>query len=119
MSKTKTKPKKPALRNPKKTLRQRFGIRQTTEARLLGVSTKTASTLRSGKRPSPQVARRFTELERLLRALAEIVEENVVAEWLETPNEVLDGLKPLEAIERGEVDRIWQVVYALRSGEPT
>ena len=56
---------------------------------------------------------------RLLHALAEIVKEDVVAEWLETPSEVLDGLKPLELIERGEVDRIWQIISALRSGGPT
>lgn len=119
MPETKTKPKKPAARPPKNKLQQRFRIRQTIEARLLGVSTKTASTLRRGKKPSPQVARRLTELNRLLHALAEIVKEDVVAEWLETPSEVLDGLKPLELIERGEVDRIWQIIYALRSGEPT
>ncbi len=116
---TKAKPKRPTARDSKNTLRQRFGIRQTTEARLLGVSTKTASMLRSGKQPSPQVARRSTELNRLLHALAEIVKEDAVADWLETPSEVFDGLKPLELIERGEVDRIWQIVYALRSGEPT
>lgn len=119
MPEAKTKPKKPAARRSKNDLRHRFGIRQTIEARLLGVSTKTASTLRNGKAPSPRVARRLTELNRLLHALAEIVKEDVVAEWLETPSEALDGLKPLELIERGEIDRIWQMVYALRSGEPT
>ncbi len=99
--------------------RSRYGIRQTVQARLLGVSTKTASTLQSGRKPSTQIARRVTELKRLLRALAEIVEEGFIAEWLETPNDVLGGLKPLEVIERGEIDRIWQMVLALRSGEPT
>lgn len=118
-----TKAKKPiGRRTPSgsmKTMRDRFGIRQTTQARMLGVSTKTASSLSGGTTPSAQTARRLTELKRLLSALAEIVEEDVIAEWLETPNEVLGGLKPLEVIERGEVDRIWQMVYALRSGEPT
>lgn len=106
-------------RGATKTLQQRFGIRQTTVARLLGVSTKTASTIRNGKKPSPRVARRLTELNRLLHALAEIVKEDAVAEWLETPSEALEGLKPLKLIERGEVDRIWQMIYALKSGEPT
>jgi hypothetical protein len=27
-----------------------------------------------------------------------------------------DGLKPIEVIERGEVDRIWQMIVYLRSG---
>lgn len=115
---TKTRSKKSTARKSTKTLRP-FGIRQTTEARLLGVSTKTASMLRGGKTPTPQVARRLTELKRLLRALAEVVDEDFVAEWIETPNDVLGGLKPLEVIERGEVDRIWQIVYALRAGELT
>jgi len=119
MPDTKTTPKKPAGRGSKKTLRQRYGIRQTTEARLLGVSTKTASTIRNGGKPSPRVARRLRELNRLLHGLAEIVQEDAVAEWLETPSEALDRLKPLELIERGEVDRIWQMIYALQSGEPT
>lgn len=26
--------------------------------------------------------------------------------WLERPNELLDGLKPVEAIERSEIDRV-------------
>ena len=29
------------------------------------------------------------------------------------------GLKPIEVIERGEVDRIWQMIYYLRSGVPS
>ena len=119
MPETKTKPRKTAARDSKKTLRQRFGIPQATQARLLGVSPKTASTLSSGKTPSTKVARRIAELNRLLHALTEIVETDAVKVWLETPNEILGKLKPLEVIERGEVDRIWQIIYALRSGEPT
>ncbi|MFO0865772.1 MAG: antitoxin Xre/MbcA/ParS toxin-binding domain-containing protein [Gemmataceae bacterium] len=36
--------------------------------------------------------------------------------WLQTPNETFDGLKPLEVIDRGESDRLWQMIYFLRSG---
>jgi len=39
-----------------------------------------------------------------------------VGKWLETPNDAFGGLKPLEVIERGEIDRIWQMVHTLRSG---
>jgi hypothetical protein len=34
------------------------------------------------------------------------------------PNEAFGGLKPLEVIERGEIDRIWQMIHLLRSGTP-
>ena len=35
-----------------------------------------------------------------------------------TPNDAFNGLKPLEVMERGEVDRIWQMIFVLRSGVP-
>ena len=56
--------------------------------------------------------------DKLLHALAEVITKDAIAEWLETSNQVFDGLKPLEVIERGEADRVWQMIYALRSGEP-
>jgi hypothetical protein len=36
--------------------------------------------------------------------------------WLATPNEAFDGLKPLEVIERGEIDRLWNMIFHLESG---
>jgi hypothetical protein len=33
-----------------------------------------------------------------------------------TITSILGGLKPIEVIERGEVDRIWQMIFFLRSG---
>jgi hypothetical protein len=33
-------------------------------------------------------------------------------------NHAFGGLKPLEVIERGEIDRLWNMVYELRSGMP-
>jgi hypothetical protein len=31
-------------------------------------------------------------------------------------NEAFGGLKPLKVIERGEVDRLWTMIYHLESG---
>jgi hypothetical protein len=39
-----------------------------------------------------------------------------VGSWLDQPSELLAGLKPVEAIERGQLDLVWQVVEGLRSG---
>ena len=39
-----------------------------------------------------------------------------VGPWLDQPNEMLGSLKPIEAIERGQIDLVWQVVEGLRSG---
>ena len=32
------------------------------------------------------------------------------------PNRALKGLKPLEVIERGEIDTLWRMIFQLESG---
>jgi len=49
-------------------------------------------------------------------ALSEVIQSDAIGPWLEQPNNAFDGLKPIEVIERGEVDRIWQMIFYLRSG---
>ena len=41
-----------------------------------------------------------------------------VVSWLKQANDAFDGLKPIEVIERGEIDRIWSMIFQLRSGNP-
>ena len=48
--------------------------------------------------------------------LFEHMKASAIAAWLEEPNRAFRGLKPLEVIERGEVDRIWRMVFELESG---
>jgi hypothetical protein len=56
------------------------------------------------------------EFERLTKALNEVVRDSAVGEWLKTPNPAFSGLTPLEMIDRGEGDRLWEMIYYLRSG---
>lgn len=58
------------------------------------------------------------ELARLYEALGEVVEADAIGPWFVTPNEAFGGLKPVELIERGEIDRLWDIVYRLQSGVP-
>ena len=53
------------------------------------------------------------------RTVAEVIQKDAIGPWVEQPNSAFDGLKPIEVIERGEVDRIWQMIYHLRSGVPS
>jgi hypothetical protein len=62
---------------------------------------------------------RLTEAERLQKSLSRVMRPQFIGPWLETPNEAFSGLKPLEVIERGEIDRIWRMIYELESGIPT
>jgi DNA-binding transcriptional regulator YiaG len=100
-------------------LRQRLELKQAVFARLLPVSVRSLATLEGGAPPTEAVARRLTELRRLTNALTEIMKWESLGRWLQTPNEAFDGLKPLEVIDRGESDRIWSMIYFLRSGVPS
>lgn len=97
-------------------LRRGFLLTQAQFAPMLSVSIRSLATLEAGSAPTPAVARRLSELARLHRALAEVVEPKAIGPWMLRPNAAFDGLKPLEVIERGEVDRIWAMIHALRSG---
>ena len=52
-------------------------------------------------------------------SLAELVQRSSIGRWLLTANDAFDRHKPLEIIERGEIDRIWRMIYFLQSGVPS
>jgi hypothetical protein len=62
--------------------------------------------------------RRVKELNRLAVQLAKVMKADFIPLWLVTPNEGLGGLAPVEAMERGENDRLWRTVFLLGSGIP-
>lgn len=99
-------------------IRQQLGLNQTVFARLLPVSVRSLATLESGTPPTEVVARRLIELKRLIDALTEVMKRESIGPWLQSPNQAFEGLKPLEVIDRGEIDRIWAMIYYLRSGTP-
>ncbi|MCU0692802.1 MAG: MbcA/ParS/Xre antitoxin family protein [Polyangiaceae bacterium] len=41
-----------------------------------------------------------------------------VGVWLQTPNDAFGGLKPIEVVERGDIDRLWRMIHELESGSP-
>ncbi len=69
-----------------------------------------------GKPLSEPGLRGLTELDRFRDRLSELVAAEAIPGWLDTPNEAFDGLKPIEVIERGEIDRLWNMIFYLESG---
>ena len=100
-------------------LRKRLQLNQAAFARLVPISVRSLATLESGSPPTDVVARRLTELQRLTNALTEVMKKDSLGKWLQSPNPAFDGLKPVEVIDRGESDRIWSMIYYLRSGIPS
>jgi hypothetical protein len=80
---------------------------------LLGTRDRRLGGRQAGERagaPADQGARTFRD------RLAEVVSSDAIPAWLDTPNEAFDGLKPLEVIGRGEIDRLWNMIFYLESG---
>ena len=81
-------------------------------------SVRTIATVESDRKKADRLQRDYLEVTRLCDALGEVVEPSVLGEWFLAPNKRFGGSKPIEIIERGEIDRLWEMVYRLRSGMP-
>ena len=58
------------------------------------------------------------EMDRLLDSLARVMEPQQVGRWMRTPNPAFDGSTPMQVVERGEMDRLWRMLYDVESGQP-
>jgi DNA-binding transcriptional regulator YiaG len=100
-----------ALRSVLRLSRQDF-------ARLTGFSVRKIADLEKGVATKASTDQRLAELSRLQQGLSGIMDAEFVGEWLRMPNDAFGGLKPMEVIERGEVDRLWRMIYLLEAGLP-
>ena len=120
-TKTATKPSA-TKRRPKARLgvvtdvRHKLGLSRKLFARLVGFSERAVANWEAGAKPDEPGMRRIRETERFQARLAEVVVADEIPIWLDTPNSAFDGLKPLEVIERGEIDRLWNMIFYLESG---
>jgi hypothetical protein len=100
-------------------VRSGLGVTRELFSRLTGFSVRAITGWEAGRPISEPGLRRVKEMQRLHAALVEGMREEFIPQWLETPCESLGGLKPVEVLERGEVDRLWRVVLLISSGMPT
>jgi len=97
-------------------VRRKLGVSRKVFSRLTGFSERAIANWESGGQPDEPGLRRIRETERFQERLAEVVQPEAIPEWLDAPNDAFDGLKPLEVIERGEIDRLWNMIFYLESG---
>lgn len=100
-------------------VRRNLGLTRKLFSRLTGYSERAIASWEAGGKPDEPGLRRIRETERFQAKLAEVIRPEEIPYWLDTPNEAFGGLKPLEVIERGEIDRLWNMIYYLESGVPT
>ncbi len=99
-------------------LRDRLNMPRPIFGRVVNVSERTIAKVESETDTAEKLKRPYNEVYRLLEALDDVIEMNSLGSWFQEPNDAFDGLKPMEVIERGEIDRLWNMVYELRSGMP-
>ncbi len=98
--------------------RTAFKMPQPVVARLTGFSPRSVAKWSEGVSPSPKREKALVEMDRLLDGLARVMKPAQVGQWLKSPNSAFDGSTPLQLVERGEMDRIWRMLFDLESGQP-
>lgn len=101
------------------TIRQGLQVGRRLFARITGFSERAIADWETSKPLSGPSLLKMREIARLHEALRTVMRQEFIGTWLDTPNPAFDGLKPVEVIERGEIDRIWRMVHEVGSGEPT
>jgi Protein of unknown function (DUF2384) len=98
--------------------RNTFHLPQPLLVRLTGFSPRSVSKWSQGDTPSAKQEKALVETDRLLDGLSRVMEPAQVGRWLKQPNPAFDGSTPLQVVERGELDRVWRMLYDLESGQP-
>ena len=103
--------------NPIGNLRTLLRMPRSKFARLLGRTERAVIDWELGKSaPQGLSQQRLREIQRLVKSLSTVVDPKTLGPWFDTPNPAFGGLKPIEIIERGESDRLWQMIFRLKSG---
>ena len=86
--------------------------------RLTGFSPRSVANWSQGELPSPKQEKALVEMDRLFDALGRVIDSAKIGRWLTQPNQALDGSTPIQVVERGEIDRLWRMLFDLESGQP-
>ena len=98
--------------------RTRFKMPQPFVVRLTGFSPRSVAKWSEGVLPSPKQEKALVEMDRLLDGVSRVMHPAQIGRWLKSPNPAFDGSTPLQLVERGEIDRIWRMLFDLESGQP-
>lgn len=105
--------------NPYREVRTRYGFKQAEMIRLAGVSLRTLTALENlEKEPTQLDLRRIRELEGFFEQLEEVITATEIRNWMTKPNNYFGGATPLQLVERGDVDQLWQMIMRLQHGIP-
>jgi hypothetical protein len=96
---------------PQLELRSLLAMSRDDFCRLLNVSVRTLADVEYCRNQGEKLRRPYAELARWCRALSRLMPIDAIRSWFTLPSARSDGLKPCELIERGEIDRLWELVF--------
>lgn len=96
-------------------IRKSQGLTQPEMARLTGYSVRSIASWEAGHAINAAASRRLTSISRLCNALANIMPQQSVGNWLRAANSAFEGQTPMQLIERGESDRIWEMIHQINA----
>ena len=99
-------------------LRVNLGLTREVFGRLVNVSVRAIAQIETTAKKVDKLHRNYIEVQRLCESLSEVVDPASLGTWFSTPCQAFGGSKPIDVIDRGEIDRLWEMFYRLRSGSP-
>lgn len=105
-------------RTQKLELRARLQMPRPIFGKIVNVAERTIADVEAGKNSIGKLKRPYNEVYRLYEALSDVIAPEFLGQWFQTPNESFDGHTPMDLIEQGEIDQLWNMVFELQTGMP-
>jgi transcriptional regulator with XRE-family HTH domain len=97
-----------------KQIRASFGCSQETLANIIGVGVRTIARWEHNEAHPHQLAiEKMKRVEKLIRKLSKVFERKEAIEWLNTPNQSLEGRTPLKEIAYNNLEGIEKIINLL------
>ncbi len=101
-------------RTQKLELRASLGMPRNTFGKVVNVAERTIAEVEAGGDSVQKLKRPYNEVYKLCEALSEVVDPACLGQWFQTPNDSFDGLTPIEVIEQGDIDQLWNMVLSCK-----
>ena len=106
-----------ALANRLERIRELGGIKGREIAQLMDTTPETVSRWNTGKiEPQPGRLEKLLMLEWMIDELAEFFAPDEARLWLFSPNRMLEGSRPVDHIQKGQIDEVRALIAQLRDG---
>jgi transcriptional regulator with XRE-family HTH domain len=96
-------------------LRALLGMSRDDFCRLLNISVRTLAAVEHCENQGNKLCRPYAELARLILAVSGIVPIESLRSWFTLPVARCGGMKPVDIIQRGEIDVLWELVFRARN----